>query len=404
MKRLSRGEKWLAGAGLASLLLVGSAATLLRQGKTTIPAPLPLPSPNGFDVYVAASRALVPANPPVDAINDTRVLTPQQAAINYAPARRRAWIAANAPAWALFACAKTLPSRCPNLRGVITVPAMKMLRVLARAQSVRVHEWKSQGQWNAAMNGGLDTMGMGRDIERGAPLIGSLVGIAIEHIGEHPVEDVPAHLSATEAGAAARRLETLIQGAQPFAEVLREEKWNSLTMVNGAMSTSRLSLIAPLLRARSLSGVSSMMDDFIAQTGQPMLLQKSVPAPSGLASLGNLAGILYPVFNRALMNDTRRQSLERLLLLRLALRAFRAKHGVYPAQLADLTPAILTRVPVDPFGSGEPFRYRKTGDSYTAWSIGPDGIDNGGTPIKPRRGQKRAIIWTGSKGDVVARP
>jgi hypothetical protein len=33
-------------------------------------------------------------------------------------------------------------------------------------------------------------------------------------------------------------------------------------------------------------------------------------------------------------------------------------------------------------------RYKRTQDSYVLWSIGPDGVDNGGKPIPHRAGYK----------------
>jgi type II secretory pathway pseudopilin PulG len=410
MKRLSSGEKLLIGACGAALLVLGGLGALYRKTTASlgaVPAPLALPKPNGFDRYVAAALAIVPARPAVDAVNDTRVLSPQQAASAYTPARRRAWIAANTKAWTLFDGAKTLPCRHPNRRGILTpFAAERSLRELARCQSIRVKECKSQGQWNAAMNGGLDTLQMGRNIERGAPLIGSLVGIAIEHIGEHAVEDVPSHLSAKEAKAATRRLEILIGKAQPFSEVLSEEKWNFLAMIDSTMGTSRgaSGVVVTVLTARGRSSYVSMMDDFTTQADKPVKSQKPAAPPSSQLSVLDIYSGLYPSTQKSLFNDARRQTLEQLLLLRLALRAYRAQNGRYPAQLSQLTPMTLQRVPVDPFGAGEALRYRQSGDSYLAWSIGPDGADNGGTPIPLKAGKKRVVVVQNSRGDVVARP
>lgn len=409
MRRLSSGGTLLLGAGIFVSLGVIGAGVLLHRAAIAgaIPPPLPAPTPNGFNRYVAASIAIVPANPPVDALNDRQILTPAQAAINYAPARRRAWIASNAPAWKLLAQAKTLPCRHPNVRGLMApFRSYTPLRELARCQSIRVKDWKSRGQWNAAMNGGLDTMQMGRDIERGAPLIGSLVAMAIEAIGERSLKDVPAHLSASEAKAAARRLEALLGKAQPFSEVVREEKWNFLTMADRTTGSagSPSGVVMTVLTGRSRSGYLETMDSFIAEANKPTLSQKPVARPSTRFVVLDLYGGLYSSTKGSLFNDESRKAKERMLLLRLALRAFRAQNGAYPAQLSQLSPTILKTVPVDPFGAGEALRYRKTGDSYAAWSIGPDGVDNSATPIAPKPGKKRAVVAKDSLGDIVVRP
>jgi hypothetical protein len=56
----------------------------------------------------------------------------------------------------------------------------------------------------------------------------------------------------------------------------------------------------------------------------------------------------------------------------LALKAYRADHGVYPDTLAALTD---WRLPLDPF-SLKPFLYRRQGAGFTVWSVGPDMVDN----------------------------
>jgi len=409
MRRLSSGGTILLGASVLVSLGILSAGVLLQRAAVAgaIPPPLPAPTPNGFNRYVAASLAIVPARPPVDAEDDDQILTPAQAAINYAPARRRAWIASNAGVWKLLASAKSVPCRHPSVRSVLTPSRSSApLRELARCQSIRVKDWKSQGRWNAAMDGGLDTLQMGRDLERGAPLLGSMVSISIESIGGRSLEDVPAHLNAGEAKAAARRLETLIGHAQPFSEVIREEKWSFVTMVDPMLGAggSGGNVVATAFAGRSRNNCLQTMDAFIAQANKPKLSQKPVAQSSSRYMILDPYGSLFPHLQDSFFPNQRREAMERLLLLRLALRAFRVQNGAYPAQLSALSPTILKTVPVDPFGAGETLRYRVSGDSYVAWSIGPDGVDNSGTSIPIRPGKKREVVAKDSLGDIVVRP
>ena len=90
--------------------------------------------------------------------------------------------------------------------------------------------------------------------------------------------------------------------------------------------------------------------------------------------------------------------------MRLALRAYRLENGAYPASLKPLAPKYLSQIPRDPFGRGEPWRYRKVGKTYLAWSIGPDGIDNKGISIPKKPRSKRLFIDNKSLGDWVAKP
>ncbi|MBX3120268.1 MAG: hypothetical protein KF784_14480 [Fimbriimonadaceae bacterium] len=68
-----------------------------------------------------------------------------------------------------------------------------------------------------------------------------------------------------------------------------------------------------------------------------------------------------------------------LLVHILALELYKREHGEYPAKLSELTPEILKIGYADPFGLGKPLAYRRDGDKFVLFSVGPDGIDNGGS-------------------------
>lgn len=65
----------------------------------------------------------------------------------------------------------------------------------------------------------------------------------------------------------------------------------------------------------------------------------------------------------------------------LALVEYERETGAYPPKLAILTPKYLTAVPVDVF-SGEPLRYRRTGEGFVLYSMGLNLEDDGGTAGK----------------------
>jgi hypothetical protein len=75
------------------------------------------------------------------------------------------------------------------------------------------------------------------------------------------------------------------------------------------------------------------------------------------------------------------------LLLALALQLHYREHGFFPASLEDLVKnRYLKSIPVDPFGKGEPFRYRREPGTHGAavvWSVWLDGIDQGGIDMQP---------------------
>ena len=71
---------------------------------------------------------------------------------------------------------------------------------------------------------------------------------------------------------------------------------------------------------------------------------------------------------------------ERLLAAELALRCYQSKQGHPPARLDELTTKYLSHVPQDPF-SGQPLVYRAQGTNWLLYSVGSDGVDDGGKPV-----------------------
>ncbi|MBI2929973.1 MAG: hypothetical protein HYY24_30310 [Verrucomicrobia bacterium] len=67
----------------------------------------------------------------------------------------------------------------------------------------------------------------------------------------------------------------------------------------------------------------------------------------------------------------------RLLTCAVALRWYQLESGAYPTQLAELVPRYLPELPRDPFSAGS-FVYRRTGDGFRLYSVGPNGKDEQG--------------------------
>jgi hypothetical protein len=65
-----------------------------------------------------------------------------------------------------------------------------------------------------------------------------------------------------------------------------------------------------------------------------------------------------------------------------ALKRYQLRHGKYPAALEELVPELLAKHPVD-WMNGQKLRYRVEGDSFVLWSVGENGIDDGGKPSEP---------------------
>jgi hypothetical protein len=73
----------------------------------------------------------------------------------------------------------------------------------------------------------------------------------------------------------------------------------------------------------------------------------------------------------------RSEQAQRNLQLVFALVAYRRDHGSYPGKLDELSPNYLAKIPDDLF-SGKPLVYRLEGKGILLYSVGPNGVDEGG--------------------------
>ncbi len=86
---------------------------------------------------------------------------------------------------------------------------------------------------------------------------------------------------------------------------------------------------------------------------------------------------LLPSNGAAINAEDRGNTAFDLTKLAFALAEYRARHGSYPAKLADLVPKYVAVVPKDIF-SGGALHYKPQADGYLLYSVGPNGIDDGG--------------------------
>ncbi len=99
-------------------------------------------------------------------------------------------------------------------------------------------------------------------------------------------------------------------------------------------------------------------------------------------STRQLLKVMIPALGRVLQNDHVVRVQTQGTRLMLALEAYRARHGNYPARLEQLVPEILRELPADPTHGG-PFAYRLLeadphGRGYLLYSTGLDQSDDGG--------------------------
>jgi len=101
---------------------------------------------------------------------------------------------------------------------------------------------------------------------------------------------------------------------------------------------------------------------------------------------------LMPTYSKTALRPMRAETDRALCLTAIALNRHALRHGNYPAKLDALVPEFLSAVPVD-YMDGQPIKYRLNADcSFTLYSAGDDGEDNGGDLTLPE-GSKSRDLW-----------
>ena len=391
----------------------------------TIPKP-ELPTPNGWDFIVKAAQSIHggPGGTPShmkEAKNPAADL-----------ALQRAYVAQNDEAFRLLREGFRYPSRQP--RSDDPIPDLSInsrLRELARLLMQKSRVAVAGGKFDEAAEACLDAIQLGVVIARGANTVGALTGAAIEIMGRSELKALLPRLNAAQLRQAAMRLQNIEMARTSYADVLTEEKWSGLAFFQAYFreplwqkfranqltdqeikaslewDDQTVAFMKKISDRQIQLNYLKAMDEAIAASRLPFAEQKDIELPRG-----------DPLSKLAFGNSgqkTFRVSIERsatenaLLIAQLALQAYRADHGHYPEALQALVPRYLQRVPLDPFDPAKPLRYRREANGYLLYSIGPDGVDDGGTPIDnkpPLVGavteRTRRLVLPQSKGDVLA--
>lgn len=134
---------------------------------------------------------------------------------------------------------------------------------------------------------------------------------------------------------------------------------------------------------KSYVKVESALDDL-----EESAINQNFYAAWRFPSLERSLGALARTVKRAARMETERS----LTLTAIALKRHFIRHGNYPAKLDALVPEFLSTVPVD-YMDGQPIKYRLNADgSFTLYSVGEDGKDDGGDRSMPE-GSKGRDLW-----------
>lgn len=310
---------------ILGLAVVVAAVFLAALAITMIPASSrpPLPNPNGYGDFLRASESVL-GN-----------------AGDYPSLERdglEGLVSTNAEALRLLRLGLTRQCVTPedlamtNIAGTLSQLAdMKRLVQLLAAEG----RWREMNaRWGGAAHSYTDAIRFGNEISRGGLLITRLVGVACEAIGGQALAKVIPKLRPEEARAILTELEKVDALRVTWTEVMQNER--AYARHQFMKRFNPVLLLGSLLRNRQAIQK--------ARTRHNMVIAH-----------------------------------ERLLAAELALRIYESEHGRAPMRLDDLVTNYLSAVPKDPF-TGQQLIFRPQGTNWLVYSVGSDGVDDGGAP------------------------
>ncbi len=138
-------------------------------------------------------------------------------------------------------------------------------------------------------------------------------------------------------------------------------------------------------RERLLAQIEQDHRDLKAEATSPFSLDGQAGKALGRRVAQIFVGLHLPAtdyywapFQSAFRADDRWITRTEVHNLAFALAAYRIDHGAYPEKLPDLLPRYVSSVPQDVFNGGADLRYKRRGDGFLLYSVGPNGQDDGG--------------------------
>ncbi|MCA9242625.1 MAG: hypothetical protein KDA32_01620 [Phycisphaerales bacterium] len=344
----------------------------------------------------------------------------------------QAWLAANSRALADFRAASHMNMQgrplTPSEDGMmisVLLPNLAPLRTLAKMSAIEARSLQAAGQPQEAVNVLMDTVVAGAHTGKGPTLIESLVGVAMQALATDHMLDT------FERDNGSIDYETVVQEwdaranerMAPISRTMQFERASSLDITQrvfehipetgqDALRMDRLSMVM------SLTGESSTVSnllfalnmnrlgvqgnaDQLNSVYDDMSAAMTTPFPEARESLGavearlesqefsgSMARLLVPSLARAYYHTSLGEA--RLAGTRTVagILAYRQRNGALPDSLDQLG----TNAVIDPF-SGAPLVYERVGNDFRLYSVGGDGVDDGGVELDRSVDKGDLVYW-----------
>jgi hypothetical protein len=411
---------------IALLVCIGSVGALLMAYKANVarrgpwdawqPPAIALPSPNGFDTYLKAfalkdeiDHAHSLPEPVPDYVTAADIARwrkdPWGAGPRDLPLAQRVGLYADVLKLAREAFRQEC--RVPPPGTAEAAHYLSCFRAVAILLEMESACYRERGDFADAADSAIDCMRMAQDVATERSTISVVSTNAAEARGRRSLDEALPHLDAARCKAAVARLEAIEQRRVPMTEVIDGEERLTRVLFKDVVAgpdTLTLDMVSDALK--DLNGGKPVdirridyrkswqtLGDNYAQLRETAARpyaeqQKLARSPDPLVAYLTAGFRIGAWFYDA---DSKAQS--RLRIVQLGARAYLLERGHLPSGLAYLVPGYVPAAPSDPFGTG-PLKSKLQGDTLLIYSIGPDGVDDGGKAIE-------GVIREESKGDIV---
>lgn len=363
----------------------------------TLPSRVP-PRPNAFDTLRLAHKKLVEKVGTAD-IKGTRVAPPGSKVVRQSwgtLADRKALVEGNAETFELIRTALTQKYLAPiDFRLDQVFDHHIDFRDLCRALDAAARLAFENRQWKLGADYCCDAIQLGQLITTNDYIMTRLVGFACEISSISLLSDYAADLDPAAIDATYQRLEQIEDSRESIETAFDNDHIRHQLLIRtlakqtpGEISRTawvedKEAWMIMFTSKRSASAAAAEFNERVKSVVRKPYDKSTahVPIPSDPISQAALAETSYVLFCEA-RNRAERMLLRAYLWLR--------RHG--PG--SDLPSEF-----IDPFGKGAPLKIKRAGLAFTVYSVGPDGVDDGGAIINDGFGKVGRIRDT-STGDL----
>ena len=280
----------------------------------------------------------------------------------------------------------------------ILLPELAAFRDAARWMALEGRHAAARGDRDVAVRNAAAISRMAGHCAQEPFLISGLVAVAMEGISAGLLDATLASGPAQPADAAPWADLPLISYRMVLQRALRMEMAAGLEaysqLAEGTLGLEALVGEAPSLGffmpfwrvfflEADLAFYRQSLQQYVNRLSEPYGRQVEEPNPGMIPKDVSqfISALLLPALERIGEQAARADAHRRLARVAVAVAAYRAAEGAYPARLEDLLPNYAERIPLDPFDD-QPLRLVKRGEGVAVYSVGDDRKDDGGNVEK----------------------